>query len=49
MSRQNSESNSSKAPEDSISGRVWDLSQRSRGCRYVQAQLELAGDSGLGV
>ena len=30
--------------EGSVAGRVWDLSQRSKGCRYVQAALENCGD-----
>lgn len=31
--------------EGSISGRVWDLSQRSKGCRHVQASLDAASDA----
>ena len=30
--------------EGSVAGRVWDLSQRSKGCRYVQAALENCSD-----
>ena len=30
--------------EGSVAGCVWDLSQRSKGCRYVQAALENCGD-----
>lgn len=45
MSRQNSEeSEQGICLEGSVAGRVWDLSQRSKGCRYVQAALENCGD-----
>lgn len=48
LSRQSSESIDSELGEPlegSISGRVWDLSQRSKGCRHVQASLDAASDA----